>query len=162
MTHALSCSIYILVIARHNKICDKILYLTWRAFLSASVHDKTLIHQSRTRSEQDICQGSDKDKETQGDVIIRVLWDRHVDAFIDIKLGDSDAYTYKYAPMTALLARWEKIKKDRYGKHCHDQRKHFSPFILSEKREEPLSQVQGWVNGCIAIAVARSYSRMIR
>ena len=85
--------------------------------------------------------------------------------------------------MTSLLARWEKIKKDKHGKHCHKQRKHFLLFALSvdgmlgrealvvlfqlsqfmeEKREEPLFQVRGWVKGHITIAVARSYSRMIR
>ena len=34
--------------------------------------------------------------------------------------------------------------------------------VMSEKREETLSQVQGRVSGCTAIAVARSYSQMIR
>ena len=29
--------------------------------------------------------------------------------------------------------------------------------VMEYKREEPLSQVWGWVNGCTAIAVARSY-----
>ena len=33
--------------------------------------------------------------------------------------------------------------------------------LMEEKRQEPLLQVQGWVNGQIKIAVARSYSRMI-
>ena len=53
------------------------------------------------------------------------------------------------------------IKKNKHGKHCHDQEKYFSPFVLSvdrmlgrealvilyqliqvmaEKREEPLFQ----------------------
>ena len=100
--------------------------------------------------------------------MVQGLWDRQVDAIIDVKLGDADVDSYKYEPMADLLARWETIKKDKHGKHCHDQRKHFSPFVLSvdvmlgrealvvpsqlsrvmaEKREETLSQVQGWVNG---------------
>ena len=79
--------------------------------------------------------------------------------------------------MTSLLARWEKINKDKHGKHCNDQRKQFYPFVFSvdgmlgreaivalsklspsvaDKREEPLLQVRGWVNVRIAIAVARS------
>ena len=33
--------------------------------------------------------------------------------------------------MTALLARWEKIKKDKHGEHFNDQGKHLSPFFLS-------------------------------
>ena len=57
--------------------------------------------------------------------MIQCLWDRQIDDIIDIKLGDADADTYKYEPMTALLARWENIKKDKHGKHCHDQRMFF-------------------------------------
>ena len=84
--------------------------------------------------------------------------------------------------MAALLVRWETIKKDNHGKHYHNQRKHFLPFVFSvdgmlgmealfvlyqlsrfmaEKREELLLQVRGWLNGRIAIAVARSYSQII-
>ena len=33
--------------------------------------------------------------------------------------------------------------------------------LMAEKLEEPTSHVRGWVNGLIAIAVARYYSRMI-
>ena len=114
--------------------------------------------------------------------MVRGLWDRQVDAIIDVKLGDADADSYKYEPMAALLDRWETIKKDKHGKNCHDQRKHFLPFVpsvvgmpgrealvvllqlsrvMSEKREEPLSQVRGWVNGKTEISVVISYSQMI-
>ena len=58
-------------------------------------------------------------------MIIRDLWDFQVNAIIDIKLGDADADTYKYDPITSLLARWEKIKKEKHGKHCHNQQKYF-------------------------------------
>ena len=63
--------------------------------------------------------------------MIQGLWDCQVDSIIDVKLGDADTDIYKYKPTTALLARWEKIKKDKHGKHCHNQQKHFSPFVLS-------------------------------
>ena len=110
------------------------------------------------------------------------LWDRQVDAIIDAKIEDTDADTYTYKPMPPLLTRWENIKKDKHGEHCNDQHKHFLLFVLSvdgilgredlvllsqlsqfmaEKREEPLQQIWGWGNVRIAIAVARSYSRMI-
>ena len=114
--------------------------------------------------------------------MVRGLWDCQVDAIIDVKLGDTGSDSYMYEPTAALLAQWETIKKDKHDKHCHDQRKMLLLFVLSvggmlgrealvilskliwfmaEKREEPLSQVRGWVNGLIAIAVARSYSQMI-
>ena len=63
--------------------------------------------------------------------MIRGLWYCQVNSIIDFKLGDADADTYKYEPMKSLLTRREKINKDKHGKHCNNQREHFSPFILS-------------------------------
>ena len=78
---------------------------------------------------------------------------------------------------------WENINKDKPGKNCNDQQKRFSLFVISvggmlgkealfllsrlsrviaKKREEPIFQVRGWVDGRITIAIARSYSWMIR
>ena len=59
LTHTLSCSTGGLVIMRHNKIIDEIIYLSQHESTSASVRAKPLIHQGRTRSEQEIHQGSD-------------------------------------------------------------------------------------------------------
>ena len=79
--------------------------------------------------------------------------------------------------MTSLLARCEYIKKDKHGKHCHNQQISPPQFVvsvdgmqgrkaivvlsqsslaISEKREEPLLQLWGWVNKRIEITVARS------
>ena len=114
--------------------------------------------------------------------MIQGLWDCQVDAIIDVKLEGVDADTYKYEPMTSLLARWEKIKKYKHNKHCHNQRKHFLLFVLSvdgilgrkslvilsqfsrvmeEKGKESLSQVRGWVKKRIAISMVSYYSQMI-
>ena len=38
--------------------------------------------------------------------MVQGLWDRQVDATIYVKLGDTDADSYKYEPMAALLAWW--------------------------------------------------------
>ena len=63
--------------------------------------------------------------------MVQGLWDRQVNAIIDVKLGDSDAYTYKYDPITSLLSRWENIKKYKHGKHCNDQQKNFAVCSVS-------------------------------
>ena len=119
--------------------------------------------------------------ETRGDVLIQGLWKSQTDAIIDVRFGDSDADTYRKEPMEKILARREKEKKDKNGNNCHEKR--ISPlFVLSldgmlekealvvltnlirlmaEKLKKPLSHVRGWVNGRIAITVARSYSCMI-
>ena len=62
MTHTLSCGTVGLVIARHNKICDEILYLAQLALTPASVLSEPLVHQYRTRSEKEIRQGSEEEK----------------------------------------------------------------------------------------------------
>ena len=80
---------------RQNEIRDKILYLSRHAFTSSSIRAKPLIHQGRIRSEQEIRHGSDKQQDTRGDVMVSSLWDRQVNAIIDVKLGDADADTYK-------------------------------------------------------------------
>ena len=120
MTHTLRCIAYGLVIAHHNEIRDKLLYISRRDFTSTSVHGEPLIHQVRTISEQEIRHSSDKDKDTGGYVMVQDLWDLQVNATIDVKLGDADADTYKHEPMKELLARWEKIKKDKHGKHYNN------------------------------------------
>ena len=131
MTNTLRFSTGGLVIARHNEICEKLLYLSRRDFTPASIRAEPLIHQGRTRSEKEIRQVSDKDRETWGGVMVQGLWDCQFDTIINVKIGDSDEDLYKYRPMAALPARWETIKKDKHGKHWHDQQNHFSPFVLS-------------------------------
>ena len=61
---------------------------------------------------------------------IQGLWDIHKEAIIKVRFGDTDAGTCKPEGMDTLLARWEKINKDKHGQHCYDQRKHFSLFVL--------------------------------
>ena len=63
--------------------------------------------------------------------MVQGLWYQQADAIIDIKIGNSGANSYKYEPMAALLALQETIKKYYLGKHCHNQQKHFYPFVLS-------------------------------
>ena len=33
--------------------------------------------------------------------------------------------------MTEFLYRWDTIKNDKYGNHCHDQQKNISRFVIS-------------------------------
>ena len=82
--------------------------------------------------------------------MIWILWDSQVDDIIDVKLVDADANKYKYKPMKSLLARWENIKKYKHGKHYHERRKCFSPFVLSVDgilgREAPVGISQlSWI-----------------
>ena len=84
--HALSCNIGGLVIARHNEICDELLYLSQCFFTLAYVRAKPLIHQGRTIYELEICQGSDKHKDTRWGVMVWELWILQVTDIIEILL----------------------------------------------------------------------------
>ena len=183
MTHTLICSKYGLVIARHNEVREKLLYLARQAFYPSLVRLEPLIHQGRTISERNIRQGSGREKETKEDVMTQGLWYRQADAIVDVKFGDADTDSYKYEPMATLLDWWETTKKDKNGKNCHNQQKYFSLFVISVKRMlgrkslvviaqlirtmaakmgRPISHIRGWINGRITITVPRSYSNMIR
>ena len=63
--------------------------------------------------------------------MIQGLWDRLLEAIIDVKLRDADADSYKYEPMKVLLDWWEAIKKENHIKHYNNQQKYLSPFVLS-------------------------------
>ena len=54
-----------------------------------------------------------------------------MEAIIDVRFGDDDVYSWKPSILGKLLSGWEKLKKDKHGQVCYDQRRHFSPFVLS-------------------------------
>ena len=39
-------------------------------------------------------------------VVVWGLWDRQVDAIIEVKRGDTDTDSYKYEPVVAIVVRW--------------------------------------------------------
>ena len=63
-----------LVIARHNKVRDGLLYLDRWSLPPNCVRDKPLIYQGRIRLEEEVCQGR-HGLETRCDVLIWGLWE---------------------------------------------------------------------------------------
>ena len=99
-----------------------------------------------------------------------------------IRFGYYDLATQKPEGMDELLARWEKLRMKNTEIIAMTNR-FFSPFVLlvdtnmgkeallvlatlsqlmSAKMDKPILHVKGWVSVRIAIAVARSYSRVLR
>ena len=114
--------------------------------------------------------------ETRGDVLIRGLCEIQTESIIDVIFGDDDVENYVKEGMDTIFPRWEITNKEKHGRHCHEEWKHFSPFVLSvdeilgkeaqvvlatlsqlmtEKIEEHIFHIKGWVNGRIAIDFAR-------
>ena len=95
-SHAISWFKGVLFIESHNKVREKLLHLARQALSSAWVRADPLTHKGRTRSDRDIRQGSDKDKETRGDVMIQGLWYQQAEAIISVKTGSAGADSYRF------------------------------------------------------------------
>ena len=179
--HTLSCSKGGLIIACHNKMHGKLLYLAQRALTYAFVCGKPLIHHDHIILEEGIRHGSEI-LETRCDVLIQGLWELQTNAIIDVKIGDADADICMFEPTDKLLACWEKQKKDNNCNNCHEQRIFFYSFVNSidgvlgkkalvvlanlsqlmpAKMDEPIFHVHVWINDRISITDVRSYSQMI-
>ena len=103
--HRLRYIIVGLAISRHNKVHDEIIYLAWKSFPSHCVHGEPLIHQGRSRSEEEVHQG-EGGFETRGDVLIQGLREIQTDTIIDVRFGDSYADTYNHESMDKVLSSW--------------------------------------------------------
>ena len=57
-------------------------------------------------------------------VLIRGLWESHINTIVGVRFGDADADTYIKEVMDTLLPRWRKMKKDKHRRHCHEKFKH--------------------------------------
>ena len=53
------------------------------------------------------------------------------EAIIDVRFVDDDVCSLKLVRIYKLLSVWEKLNKDKHGLAFYDQRRHFSPFVLS-------------------------------
>ena len=119
----------------------------------------------------------------RGDLLLRGLFESGTDCIIDVRIVDLNAQSYKDKDPLSVLKSLEKGKKRQYLRPCHAQRRHFAPFVVStdgllapeakavlrrisvklaDKWQQPLSSVQGYVNGRLSIALARACHLCLR
>ena len=113
---------------------------------------------------------------------IRGLWESQKKLITGIRLGYYDLATQNVEGIDELLARWEKLRMKNTGIIAMTNII-FSSFVLlvdtimgkealivlatlsqlmAAKMDKPIFHVKGWVSARTAIAVARSYSRLLR
>jgi hypothetical protein len=120
--------------------------------------------------------------EGHGDILIRGIWAQHgTDFIINIRIMDVDANSRcSKAPDIVLTALRQ---KNKYLEACLRHRQHFSPFVVSmdglfckevetllkklsallaEKWEKPYSEVCGYINAQMSIAIVRATHLCIR
>jgi hypothetical protein len=174
--HALECKTGGLVISRHNEIRDELSDLASKALSPSSVRDKPKIHDSCTLEGKLDKENKEnpvkrlfrnKGTEDRGDILIRGLWTRGTDCIINVRITDVNAKSNRSKDPYKVLATQEREKKKKYLEACLEQRRHFSPFVVStdgllgkeaktllkklsgllaKKWEKPYSEVCGYVN----------------
>jgi hypothetical protein len=188
--HALECKVGGLVTLRHNEINEELCDLASKALAPSAVRVEPMIQNRRAAEEakakdtkppvQRLTRSSDEDR---GDLLIRGFWARGTDAIVDVRVTDTDAKSYRSRDPYKVLAQHEREKKKKYLLPCLEQRKHFTPFVVStdgllgreaaellkrlslrlaEKWERPYSVVRGFVNARMSIAIVRATHLCLR
>jgi hypothetical protein len=119
----------------------------------------------------------------RGDLLLRGFWGRGTDCIIDVRVTDTDAKSNISKDPAKVLEAHEKEKKRKYLKSCLEQRRHFTPFVVStdgligkeaktllkklssllaDKWEKPYSVVCGYVNAQMSIAIVRATHLCLR
>ena len=191
--HALECKTGGLVICRHNEIRDELIDLASKAFCNSAVRDEPFIHSGRNSAKQLVDEkisnsvlnkfSQKSDNEDRGDVLIRGLWASGTDCIIDVRITDVDAKSNRSKDPMKVLAAHEREKKKKYLEPCLEQRRHFSPFVVSTdgllgkeaktllkklsavlaaKWDKPYSQICGYVNARMSIAILRATHMCLR
>ncbi len=190
--HALECKIGGNVISRHNEIRDILADLSSMALIPSAVRNEPFIHTScpaEKMSDMDqtnhpVTRNLHKNRdELRGDLLVRGFWGRGTDCIIDVRVTDTDAKSNLNKDPAKVLEAHEKEKKRKYLKSCLEQRRHFTPFVVStdgligkeaktflkklstllaEKWEKPYSVVCGYVNAQMSIAIVRATHLCLR
>ena len=79
---------------------------------------------------------SDSLNADRGDLLVRGFWEKSTDTIIDVRVTNLDSKSYKNLSPKKALERQEKEKKKKYCKPCENQRRHFTPFVVSTDYEK--------------------------
>lgn len=185
--HALQCKTGGLVINRHDEITDELTDLSAKALKPSMVRAEPRILPGRatetTTAEAGTASVQKIDPADRGDLLIRGLWSRATECIIDVRITDLDAASACSRDSHKVLESHEKAKKRKYLQACLDQRRHFSPFVLStdglfgkeaqtlmqrlagklaDKWDRPYSHMCAFVRARMSIAAVRATHRCLR
>ena len=189
VNHALDCKKGGLVTARHDEIRDELRDLLAHVFSPSRIRCEPMINPAPMRANGTKthvpCASSSSDSlnADRGDLLVRGFWEKSTDTIIDVRVTNLDSKSYKNLSPKKALERQEKEKKKKYCKPCENQRRHFTPFVVStdgmfgfearaflkrlakllaEEWEKPYSIVRGFINARMSIALVRATNRCIR
>jgi hypothetical protein len=115
--------------------------------------------------------------------MIRGLWEKGTYCILDVRVTHLDAKTHRKKTAEKALSDQEREKKRKYLDACLEQRRHFSPFVVScdgvrgkeasatlkvlskrlaEKWDRPYAQVCGFVSARMSITIVRATTMCLR
>ena len=177
-----------MVTQRHNAIRNELSFIASKALTPSAVRDKPLIHPGRptqkdTPAMDPTATTNPSINDDRGDILIGHLWANNVNCIVDVRVTDVDAPSYKNSKPTNVIRSQETAKKKKYLAACHENRRHFTPFVcstdglmgdeadnlakrlaamLAQKWRRPYSQLCGWVRARMSIAIVRATHNCIR
>ena len=199
VTHSLKCKFGGLIVQRHDEVANQLGQLCAHALQKSAVHAEPLIqpgHYSKPSAQADT-QSTNQSTSTsnppsttttlpseeRGDLLIRGFWRASTDCIVDVRLTDTDQDTYlPHSPFDAIEHQ-ENEKKKKYAKKCLEQRRNFTPFVVSvdgmlgkeaqaflkhlaylyvDKWDLTYSKVRGYLNAKISVACLRAAHRCLR
>jgi len=117
--HALDCRHGGLVSPKHNEVCDAfgdLASLVWSPVLKEPV----------------VCNGSAGNSDTLiANLCICGAWQPQTEALLDIRVIDTDAWSYSACTPLAVLCSAEAEKNCKYSQACHDCCATFTPLCVS-------------------------------
>jgi len=130
VSHALQCKKGGLVTIRHDEIKDELIDIASRAFTPSAVRDEPVINPCRA-TDNSTTADVEATNRNRGDVLIRGLWERGTDCIIDVRVTDTNAKSVIRRNPEDVLEAQEREKMKKHLKACQDQRRHFTPFVVS-------------------------------
>ena len=159
-----------------------------KALSPSAIRDEPMINISRKTEDNKTCKPDPETppsvvEEDRGDVLMRSFWAKGTDCIFDVRVTDLDSPAYRKQVPEKVLASQEKSKKRKYLEKCLQQRRHFTPFVVSTdgmlgreanttlkrvalklaaKWQKPYSQVCGFVKSRMSIAIVRATHQCLR
>ena len=175
-------------LTRHDESRDSLICLASAGFLPSNVRDEPSINPCRDNRKvselRDPVTGLAAEiSGERGDILIRGFWEGNTDCIIDVQICDVNQPSYSNRKPHNILKSAETEKKKKYLDSCLEQRRHFTPFVvsceglmgkeadtfisrlakkLSLKWSRPYSRTVSFVRTRFAISLVRAKNRCIR
>jgi hypothetical protein len=181
--HAHQCKKGGLVTRRHDEINYELANLMRLAFKKSVVRAEPRIFNGSPATTSENPNPTVDPSGERGDLLVRGFWENGMDAIIDVRCVDTDAKSYNSRDPEKVLKSAEKSKKNKYLEHCLQQRRAFTPFVISvdgllgyeaknllkrlafhlaEKWQKPYSVTCGLVKSRISLACVRATHQCLR